>query len=166
MLSTSSRQLLTAAAVSLVDSSHSATARSARFPWSIDGRSSVIAGTSLSGAAVRGYAAVAPPPRDPRCATLEESDLEVFRSMLGPNNVLTDASVLQAVNKCAALWCTCSSCRLGPTRRRDKDVAGHSLPVLHAVKLSTGRLAVVVLVSVSCGGLNALLYYPHRYGGC
>ena len=50
----------------------------------------------------RGYAATAAAARDPRFATLEQSDLAAFRGMLGPNGVLTDAASLQAVNKCAA----------------------------------------------------------------
>ncbi len=98
-LSTSSRQLLTAAAGIPSTSSHPATALSAQGPQPSNRRSSSIAGTSTANVPVRGYAAVAPPPRDPRFATLEEADLDAFRGMLGAGNVLTDASALQAVNK-------------------------------------------------------------------
>jgi hypothetical protein len=51
----------------------------------------------------RGYASTAAAARDPRFATLEQSDLDAFRRMLDPNGVLTDAASLQAVNKCAAI---------------------------------------------------------------
>ena len=101
MVSTSSSQLLTAAAGCLADRSPTATAPSARGPWWTNSRSSVSIGTKPAGVTARGYAGVAPPPRDPRFATLEEADLEAFRGMLGARHVLTDASALQAVNKCA-----------------------------------------------------------------
>ena len=103
MLGVPSRHSLAAAAASILGSSHSATAPPTRGPQLVDARRGMTAGTSFGGASARSYAATAPPPRDPRFATLEEADLDAFRGMLGAGNVLTDASALQAVNKCAAL---------------------------------------------------------------
>lgn len=39
--------------------------------------------------------------RDSRYAQLQESDLDAFRTMLGPGGVLTDTTSLEAANKCA-----------------------------------------------------------------
>ena len=67
-------------------------------------RSIKATGGASVGSSARGYAATAADSRDPRFATLEQSDLDAFRRLLGPNGVLTDAASLQAVNKCAACF--------------------------------------------------------------
>ena len=100
--STSTRCLMSSACFPSSERSHTATAPSAWEPRSADASNSGGTRTPLGGVRARGYSATAPPPRDPRFVTLEETDLDAFRGMLGANNVLTDASALQAVNKCDA----------------------------------------------------------------
>ena len=89
------------------------TAAHAALPGAAEHRSLSSSAAPSGGASgcssIRGYAATAAAARDPRFATLEQSDLDAFRRMLGPNGVLTDAASLQAVNKCAAAHDTLSS---------------------------------------------------------
>ena len=80
---------------------------------------------------VRGYAATAAPARDPRFAALEDSDLDAFRGMLGPNGVLTDAAALQAVNKCAAIGAVAAAYHCGLVASRTRVRCRRVLPIAY-----------------------------------
>ena len=100
---TVSRPALTGAVSPFAARGHATAAASVLDRWQVCPGANPSSKESLGNTRARGYAATAPPPRDPRFATLEESDLEAFRGMLGANNVLTDPTALQAVNKCVAV---------------------------------------------------------------